>query len=274
LHRSYFNAVELYNLSPHTERWIDKASLQPFAQEAGKIYVTLDYFAACLPLPKRMKKLRSGKEAIFYKHLCQRGLDNLQANSTALLRALEISSLIPDEWFPQKNLETLIEKEIKRSGIYNHVEIDLDLGLPPGGLHWLSDANMETVKRVREKLAAGQPWPVRIVRSPGRLDGNRQVVVYGCHEQKCGKLRLEVFEPGCSWKEHALQVVTKGKRLKVTEILGPDRHLPVLGLLYEVYSPAPLPGECIPWWLRWMALRRVWMKLLAWMQKKRLLRFF
>ena len=221
-----------------------------------------------------MKRLGAKKEAAFYEYFSRRSLENLQVNSASLLKALTISSLIPDEWFPEKRLEKLIETEIRRVGIYSHVEIDFDLGLPPGGLDWLSEVTLETLTRVRDKLAAGQPWPVRMVRSPGRLDGNRQVIVYACQEQKGGRLRLEIFEPGSPLEEHALQIVTRRKRLEVTEILGTGRQLPVLGLLYEAYDATPLPRECIPWWLRWMVVRRVWIRLAVWLQRKRLLGFF
>jgi len=274
LHRSYFNVVEICKIPLRTECWIKDADLQTLAQEAGKIYVTLDYFAACLPLPRRMRKMGKEKAAFFYQYFCQRSLENLQANSESLLKTLAVSSLIPDEWFPQENLEKLIEKEIKRSGMYSHVEIDLDLGLSPGGLHWLSDVTRETVIRVREKLASGQPCAVRLIRCPGRLYGNRPVIVYGCQEEKNGKLRLEIFEPGNPVEGHALQVVIKENRVKVKENLGPDRQLPVPGLLYEEYSPAALPRECIPWWLKWVAVRQVWMMVLVWMRKKGLLSFF
>jgi hypothetical protein len=274
LHRTYFNAVETYELPSRTEEWIENVPLPAFAQEAGKIYVTLDYFTACLPLPKRMKRPGARKEAVLYEYFSQRSVDNLQANSAALLRTLGISSLIPDEWFPQKNLEKLIEKEIQRSGVYTHVEIDFDLGIPPGGLHWLSEATEQTMTKIREKLALGQPWPVRLVRSPGRLEGNPQVIVFACQEQKGGKLRLEIFEPDNPLEEHALQIIKRRERAEVTEILGSGRHLPVLGLLYEAYAAAPLPEECIPWWLRWMMVRRVWIRMLAWMQKKHLLKLF
>jgi hypothetical protein len=274
LHRSYFNAVEIYKLAPHTEQWIERAPPQAFAQEAGKIYVTLDCFTVCLLLPRRMKRLGTRKEAVFSEYFSQRCLENLQANSASLLSALAISNLIPDEWFPEKKLEKLIEKEIQRAGIYSHVEIDFDLGLPPGGLDWLSEATLETVTRVREKLAAGQPWPVRRVRSPDRLDGNRQVIVYACQEQRGGRLRLEIFEPGNPLEEHALQIVRRRERLEVTEILGAGRRQPLLGLLYEAYDAAPVPEECIPWWLRWMVVRRVWIRVMAWLQKKRLLKLF
>jgi hypothetical protein len=263
LHRSYFNAVEVYRLPLRTGSWIENAPLQELALEAGKIYVTLDYYAACLPLPRRVKRMGREKEGFLYEYLCRRGLENLEANAHNLLRSLAITSLIPDEWFPQKSLEGRIEKEIRRTGMYRQTQIDLNLRLAPGGLHWLSDATRETLTRVREKLAGGQPWPVRMICCPGRLHGNRQVIVYGCHEQKGGKLRLEIFEPGFALKEHALQVVTRGDRLKVVEILGPGREMPVPGLLYEAYDPADLPQECIPWWLRWMPLRRLWLRLMA-----------
>lgn len=270
LHRSYFNAVEIYKLSPHTEQWIENTPLQAFVQEAGKIYVTLDYFSACLLLPRQMKRLGARKQAVLYEYFSQRGLGNLQANSASLLKALAISSLVPNEWFPEKRLEKLIETEIQRVGIYGQIEVDLDLSIPPGGLRWLSDATRETVKSVRETLADGQPWPLRMIRSPGKLHGNPQVIVYACQEQKRGKLRLEIFEPGNLLAEHALQVVERRGRLEVTEILGAGRRQPVLGLLYEAYDAAPLPRECIPWWLRWMVVRRIWMRVLAWMQRRKL----
>jgi hypothetical protein len=274
LHRSYFNAVEFYELSAHTEQWIENAPLQAFAQEAGKIYVTLDYFSACLPLPRRTKRLGARKEVVFYEHFNQRTLDNIRANSTSLLKALTISSLIPDEWFPERNLGKLIEEEIKRAGIYSQIEVDFDLRIPLGGLHWLSDATLETVTMLREKLATDQGWPVRMVCSPSTLQGNRQVIVYACHEQRGGKLRLEIFDPGCPLEDHAVQIVKRRERLEVIEIQGQDRRLPVLGLLCEAYSPAHVPCECFPWWLRSMVIRRVWMRLLVWLQKRRLLRFF
>ena len=270
LHRLYFNAVEIDQLSAHTEQWIENAPPQALALEAGKVYVTLDYFSACLPLPRRTKKLRARKEAVFCKHFDQRSRDNIQANATALLKALAISGLIPDEWFPEKRLGKLIENEIRRAGIYSQIEVDFDLRIPPGGLQWLSEATMQTVTVLREKLATGHPWPVRMVCSPGSLHGNRQVIVYACHEQNGGKLRLEVFEPGCPLADHALQIVRRRERFKVMELQGPGRRLPVLGLLCETYSPATVPRECIPWWLRWMVVRRIWMRMDLWLRKKRL----
>jgi hypothetical protein len=261
LHRPYFHAVEIYALDRHTLRWIERASLKACAQEAGQIYTALDYYWACLPLPGRMKALGPRKEAVFRWYFCQRSLDNLRANTAGLLQALAISSLLPDEWFPQKDLEILIKNEIRRSGMVREVEVDWDLNLAPGGLRWLAGATQRTVEEIRAKLAEGRPWPVRIICSPGGLPGNRQVIVYACQKQPGGGLRLEIFEPGCDLDEHALLIQTRGEKTSVMEIAPPGRPLPVLGLLWETYSPAPPPLECSPWWLRREGVRQVWRQL-------------
>lgn len=258
LRQPYFNAVETFNLARQTERWICSTPLQVCAQEAGKIYATLDYFSACLPLPRRMRALGESKAAVLSRYFCQRGLENLQINTAGLLRALAISSLIPDEWFPEKDLEQLIKKEIRQLGIYRAVEADVRLSLAPGGLRWLAGTTEQTVEKIREKLAAGQPWPVRMVRSPYKLAGNRQAIVYACQEQPGGCLRLEIFEPDCVLQEHALQLDASGARLRVLEIAPPGRPAPVLGLLFENYSPVAPPVDCSPLWLRNEALRRWW----------------
>ena len=51
LHEQYYDAVEFYNLAQYSRGWLDTSPLQGCALEAGKIYVTLDYFSACLPPP-------------------------------------------------------------------------------------------------------------------------------------------------------------------------------------------------------------------------------
>ena len=261
LHRPYFNAVETYNLAGHTGRWLEITPFQDCSQDAGKIYATLDYFSACLPLPRRMKALGARKEAVFYRYFHLRSLENIQANTLGFLNALTISCLIPDEWFPEKDLEKIIEKEIRQLGMYGEVEVDCQLRLAPGGLRWLAGSTMQTLENIREKLAAGQPWPVRIVRSPGKLLDNRQAIVYACQEQPGGRTRLEIFDPGCILEEHALQVDVSGEQVDVVEIAPPGPSLPVFGLLWEAYSPTTPPLECSPRWLRREAVRQVWRKL-------------
>lgn len=270
----YYNAVDVYQLALRTDCWIEEANLQDLVWQAGQIFVILDYFDAYLPLPRRMKRLGEKKAPVFLEYFCSRGMANTQANTEALLSALAISKLIPDAWFPEKELERQIKREIRRSGIYRKIDVELDLGLPQGGLCWLSEVTLQTVQKVRKKLAAGQPWPIRLVGRSSKLGDNRQVIVYACQEQKGRKLRLNVFEPGRAGKEHALEVVVQEQRVKVTEILGGGSHLPVLGLLYDAYIPRNPPYVCIPWLLRWEVVRKAWITVLVWMLKRGIIKFF
>jgi hypothetical protein len=258
LHRGFFDAVEIYDLSRHIRRWIDQAALSVCAQEAGKFFLSLDYHHACLPLPRQMRRLRGKKATLFNRYFDQRSLDNLGANLANLLQALAILSLIPDAWFPQKALEDRIEDKIRQLGVYRQVRVDCDLSLPPGGMRWMACTTLHTVAQVRAKLVRGQPCLVRLLRSLEGLENNRQAIVYACRELPGGAQRLEVFEPDCVLEEHALQVSPNGDAI---EIAPPSRPLPVLGLLCEAYSSVTPPRECIPWWLRLPASRWIWRKL-------------
>jgi hypothetical protein len=261
LHTSYYDAVEKYHLAQFTERWLAGSTLLLCARQAGQVYATLDYYTARLPLPGRVSALGSKQAAAFEGYYCQRSLDNLQANAVSLLRSMAITSLIPEEWFPRHKLEEMIENQIRDLGGFTHVEVDCQLNLAPGGLRWLAQATQAAMEGVQEKLAGGQPWPVRMLRSLKRLEANRQVIVYAGRQMKEGCLRLEIFEPGCVLDEHALQVESSESGVKVVEIAPPGQPLPVLGLLLDDYAPAPPPMECRPWWLRSPALQNLWWRL-------------
>jgi hypothetical protein len=258
LHRLYFDAVEIYDLAHHIGRWIESSALGICAQEAGKLYLTLDYYAASLPLPRQMDRLNAKKAAVLHHYFDRRSLDNLEANLAGLLQALAILSLIPDAWFPEKALEKLIEIKIKQLGLFRQVEVDCQLSLPPGGMRWMSCTTLQAVEQVRARLSAGEPCLVRMMRSLERLEANRQAIVYAADEAPGGALRLEIFEPDCVLEEHALQVAVRGERAEVLEIAPPSRPLPVLGLLCDAYSPAAPPQECIPWLLRSPMIRQLW----------------
>jgi hypothetical protein len=258
LHAQYFDAVEIYDLAHHTARWIEQAARLVCADDAGKLYLSLDYFSCNLPLPRHLHRLSRKKAALFRRYLDRRSLDNLAANLPGLLQALAILSLIPDAWFPQKNLENLIEDKIHRLGLYRQIEVDVNLNLPPGGMRWISHTTRQAVAQVQEALALGQPCLVRLLRSLERLEANRQAIVYAVGEAPGNALRLEIFEPDCVLEEHALQVTVRGERAEVLEIAPPSRPQPVLGLLYDVYSPVAPPQECIPWLLRSPVIRQLW----------------
>jgi len=258
LHGGFFDAVEIYDLSRHIRRWIDRAALSVCAREAGKFYLTLDYFHASLPLPDHLCRLRGKKAVFFNRYFDQRSLDNLKANLAGLLQALAILSLIPNEWFPQKALEDRIEGQIRQLGFYRQVQVDCDLNLPPGGRRWMAGTTLKAVEQVRARLARRQPCLARLVRSLDGLEGNRQTIVYACQAQPDGSQRLELFEPDCVLDEHAVQISPHGD---VLEIAPPGRPLPILGLLCESYSPVSPPRECIPWWRRHPAMRWLWRRM-------------
>jgi len=261
LHGAFFDAVEIFDLSRHIQRWIDHAALSMCAQEAGKLYLSLDYHYSCLPLPRQLHRLRGKKALLFNRYFDQRSLDNLGANLANLLQALAILSLIPDTWFPQKALEERIEDKIRQLGVYRQVQVDCQLSLPPGGMRWMALATLNAVAQVRAKLAQGQPCLVRLVRSLEGLEENRQAIVYACENLGDGCRRLEIFEPGCVLEEHALQVTVNGKQVELLELAPPGRPLPVLGLLCEAHSAVPPPRECVPWLLRNPAMRRLWRRM-------------
>ncbi len=258
LHAQYFDAVEIYDLAHHTARWIEQAARQVCADDAGKLYLSLDYFSCNLPLPRHLHRLSRKKAALFRRYLDRRSLDNLAANLPGLLQALAILSLIPDAWFPQKNLKNLIEDKIHQLGIYRQVEVDVSLNLPPGGMCWMSHTTHQAVAQVQEALALGQPCLVRLLRSLQRLEANRQVIVYAAGEAPNGALRLEIFEPECVLEEHALQFTVHGDQVELLELVPPTRPQPLLGLLCEAYATVPPPQDCIPWLLRSPAIRQLW----------------
>ena len=96
------------------------------------------------------------KEALFNHYFSQRSLTNLQANITSLLQALSIANLIPDEWFPTRALETMLENKIEQIGVYRQVNVDSHLSLEPGGLRRQASTTIQTVEEIREKLATGR----------------------------------------------------------------------------------------------------------------------
>ena len=244
LKADYFGAVEAYRLDQHLEQWERTADQQACALQAGKIFAVLDYFNARLFLPGRIDRMPALRRRFFERYFWGRAQDNMQANTEALLKALAVTVLLPDEWYPQAVLDRQIRDELNRLKIFREIEIAPDLGLEPGGLAWMAQTTLASVGTLLESLEAGRPWPLHLMRDPVRVCGNRQVIAYAL-DGTGDRLRLEIYEPDCLCAEHAILVDMSGERPVVVEHCPPEAPRPLAGLVSGWYEPVEPPAGAL-----------------------------
>jgi hypothetical protein len=266
LKADYFGGVEAYRLDERLAEWARTADRQACARRAGQIFATLDYYHSRLVLPGRIERLPSLCRRYFESYFWMRALENLGANLEPLLKALAVTALLPDEWYPQAVLDRQIRDALGRLKIFKEIEITPELGLPPGGLGWMAGTTREAVESLRENLPAGRPCPLHLLEDPVRVCGNRQVIAYDL-EETGKRLRLEIYEPDCVCTEHALLVDLRGERPVVVEhcLPGPDR--PVAGLICSGYKPVEPPAGALSRFQRSPRIRGFSWALLHWAQR-------
>jgi hypothetical protein len=245
LKRDYWGGVEAYRLAEHLERWVRTGDLRAYTAPAAEVFTALDYYYAQLMLPGDLGRLPAARRRAFQRYFWERGLDSLRANALALLRTLAVTALLPDEWYPQATLERQIKAELNRLRIFREITITPDLGLEPGGLSWMARTTRQAVEALREPLQAGRPRPLRMIRDPHQLSGNRPAIAYASREGKSGMIRLEIHEPDCLCAEHAILVDLVGEKPVVVEHCPPGPDVPLAGLLAEAYQPVMPPPECL-----------------------------
>jgi hypothetical protein len=264
LKRDYYGGVEAYNLAYHLDRWIQDARVAQCGGEAGTVYAILDYFNAGLYLPRNIHTLGRLRLDSFRRYFWQRSLDNVEANTFALIKALAITSLLPAEWYPQSVLDGQIKAELKRLRIYREISINADLGLAPGGLDWMAQTTASSVTHLQEHLEAGRPWPVRLILDANQLCANRQVIAYGFKKETGPVVRFEIYEPDCICDEHAIQINLGGEHPVVSEICPPGLPVPLAGLICDSYPAGAPPAASLSPIQRNGTARRLFWRLRRW----------
>jgi len=248
LRRAYYSGVQAFNLeqfiSQWVTRWTSDADLQVGGYQAGILFAILDHFQAALPLPE----LSSAETQDFRAYLQSRNLDNLRQNVSAILLALIIYTLIPEDWVPSQAVSERIRRAVSAVKMVDQVQIELDLGLAPGGKRWLDEQTRRGLEEVLRRIDSGQPCPAWLIRSPTSLVNHNQVIVYAYDRLAEGKLLLWVYDLDCPGEANQILVEEAQGHLALLESCEVRKPMTIQGLLLADYTPQPPPEVSYPWW--------------------------
>lgn len=253
LRRAYYDGVQVFNLEHFLTQWVRSAELQAGGYQAGMLFAMLDHFHAALPLPE-ISTLVSQE---FRNYLQARNLENLHQNATVFLTALCIYTLIPEDWLPSQVVSERIRRAVTAVKMVDEVQIELDLGLAPGGKRWLDEQTRRSLDEILIQVDSGLPCPVWIIRSLDSLVQHNQVIVYGYDQPEEGTIFLWVYDLDCPGEAHQIRIEQKQGRLVMVESCEERKPMTIQGLLVENYTPAPPPDVSIPWWGEIEFVRRI-----------------
>ena len=160
---------------------------------------------------------------------------------------------------PSQAVSERIHRAVSAIKIVDKLQIELDLGLAPGGKHWLDEQTRLSLGEIQARIESGLPCPAWIIRSPESLLQHNQVIVYGYEEPTEDFTLLWVYDLDCSNDANQIRIDHKQDRLVLQESCEDLKPMTIQGLLLEEYSPAPPPEVSIPWWVELEFVRRfVW----------------
>ena len=195
----------------------------------------------------------------FRTYLQTRNLEHLQQDATSFLAALCIYTLIPEDWAPSQAVSERIRQAITSLKIVDGVQIELNLGLAPGGKRWLDEQTSKSLDEIRDQIDSGTPCPAWILRSPESLLQHSLVIVYGYQQLSEVSLLLQTYDLDCPGEAHQILVEQRQERLRLQESCAEHKPMTIQGLLVVNYNPAPPPEASIPWWGELEFVRRlVW----------------
>ena len=273
LRRAYYSGVQAFNLEHFTSQWVTRwaseAELQAGGYQAGILFAILDHFQAALPLPE----LATIETQDFRAYLQARNFDHLSQNVSAVLLALSIYSLIPEDWVPSQAVSERIRRAVSAVKMVDQVQIELDLGLAPGGKRWLDEQTRRSLEEVLRRIDSGQPCPAWLIRSPASLVNHNQVIVYAYDQLAEEKLLLCVYDLDCPGEANQILVEEAQGRLALLESCEERKPMTIQGLLLADYTPQPPPHASYPWWGELEFVRRiVWNSRHLWRDLQRRIR--
>jgi len=273
LRRAYYGGVQAFNLEKFISQWVDQwasdAELQTGGYQAGILFAILDHFQAALPLPE----LSSAETQDFRAYLQSRNFDNLSQNISAILLALSIYTLIPEDWVPSQAVAERIRRAVSAVKMVGEVQIELDLGLAPGGKRWLDEQTRRSLDEALRRIDSGQPCPAWLIRSPASLVNHNQAIVYAYDRPAEGKLLLWVYDLDCPGEANQILVEESKGRLALLESCEERKPMTIQGLLLADYTPQPPPEASYPWWGELEFVRRiVWNSRHVWRDLQRRIR--
>jgi hypothetical protein len=155
----------------------------------------------------------------------------------------------------------------------DQVQIELDLGLAPGGKRWLDEQTRRSLEEVLRRIDSGQPCPAWLIRSPASLVEHNQAIVYGYERLAEEKLLLWVYDIDCPGEANQILVEESQGHLALLESCEESKPMTIQGLLLADYTLQPPPEVSYPWWGELEFVRRiVWNSRHLWRDLQRRIR--
>ncbi|WP_305042079.1 hypothetical protein [Geoalkalibacter sp.] len=220
LRAEFGGMVDYYDLPRRLALW-QQASRPDGWQTTAAALGAVDLFLA------RCSPPRAAAFPAWPEFLRERLLADLVASSARLVQWRAILYGVPEQWLPEDLVRRSLHQKLACDERFVFLDLHVMLRLPtPGGKAWLGAASRREWCKIHERLAAGRPCLVELIREQSCPDLCRRetIVVYAAEPGGDDRCVLHAYHPRWGAKEFCLDVDFAAEGLHLREdVANPEK---------------------------------------------------
>lgn len=253
LQKCFSESIENEDLRDELNDWVRAAS-DDFLPRVADSIVMLDYFLTRSVVPD----ICGEREREYW---LERLKVTMQKNMARSLTWKVVLDLIPGSHHIHTILARQVEDEVNRLGVFEEVQIEIDLKIPvdvdpnlpgKGGASWLRGQTLHEWKKIKSQIDSGKPCLIELIRESSDRNACELNVVVGYRYEnttdQCAT--IDVFDSRFPEHTTKISVNFQSEQLEGTAMPSQSDDLPIRGILVWEYSRKLPP---IRGWVAWIS---------------------